>query len=61
MVEELEKKKKDLIKWLKINGRNCFKNQCHLLKNTTEKIYWSYGYLSAILDILKLIKEEDKK
>jgi hypothetical protein len=56
--QKIEKRATDLQKWLDENGKNCTNDQAHTLPNTTEKIYWHYGYMIALKDMLKLIEKE---
>jgi len=47
--------------WLKENGGGCKKQQGHLINDTKERIYWHYGYMMALKDVLRfLVKEQSK-
>jgi hypothetical protein len=48
----LETRAKGISDWLKKNGRGCFEEQKHLDQNTQERIYWHYGYMSALVDVV---------
>lgn len=39
-------------RWLEQNGRGCFDKQKHVRAGTQEKIYWRYGYMVALMDVL---------
>jgi len=54
----VEKRIKGLTEWLNREGRGAKKAQLHLEKNTTERIYWHYGYLVALRDMLRLIDRD---
>lgn len=41
--------------WLRENGKGCWKEQRHLDAGSPERIYWNYGYLMALKDVLRLI------
>ena len=42
--------------WLKENCPECKHEQGHLVENTPERIYWHYGYMVALRDVLRLLK-----
>jgi hypothetical protein len=44
--------------WLKENGATCFKEQRHLDEGTSERIYWHYGYMIALQDVLRFLTGE---
>jgi hypothetical protein len=47
-------------KWLReIDGCTCQEEQLHTTEGTSERIYWHYGYMVALCDVLRLL--EDKK
>lgn len=54
----LEQRARDTAEWLKRNGRECFDEQKHLDQNTQERIYWHYGYLIAIRDVIRFLTGE---
>ena len=41
--------------WLRANGRGCSVEQKHLNKGSQERIYWHYGYMVALRDVLHLL------
>lgn len=43
--------------WLLANAPECFRNQEHLNEGSAERVYWHYGYLSALQDVLRLLAE----
>jgi hypothetical protein len=61
LTKGLRDKIQDTESWLSENGRDCKKQQGHLINGTKERIYWHYGYMMALKDILRfLIKEQSK-
>ena len=42
-------------KWLDKNGRGCQDEQKHIRAGTGEKIYWHYGYMVALMDVLRFL------
>jgi hypothetical protein len=55
IVVYLKKRRDELTVWLKKEDPACFTEQKHLDQGTGERIYWHYGYLSAIKDALRLL------
>ena len=51
----LTKRAEDTREWLKENGRECFVEQKHIRGLNQEKIYWHYGYLAALTDVLRFL------
>jgi hypothetical protein len=43
---------KGISEWLRRNAPECFEEQKHLDKGSQEKIYWHYGYMAALSDVL---------
>ena len=54
----LTKRAEDTRDWLKENGRECFTEQKHIRGLNQEKIYWHYGYLAALTDVLRFLSNE---
>ena len=57
-IEPLEKRAKGIRGWLERNGRGCFDEQKHTRAGTVEKIYWHYGYMAALTDVLRFLGRE---
>ena len=53
----LVKRAEDTREWLKENGRECFTEQKHIRGLNQEKVYWHYGYLAALTDVLRFLSE----
>lgn len=56
----LESHIQELQEWLRENGKNCSNEQKHLEEGTSERIYWHYGYLSALGDVLKQLRRQHR-
>ena len=54
-VERMEARRDGLQEWLRENGGNCFEEQAHTDRGTSEQVYWHYGYLMALRDALTLL------
>lgn len=48
----LQQRAKDLRGWLETHGSDCWDEQRHLKEESIEQIYWHFGYLSALQDVL---------
>ena len=50
-------------KWLMLHDPNCFKEQKHTQEPdgvpTPERIYWHYGYRTALKDVLEILKKNE--
>ena len=51
----LSKREEEIKKWL-ADHKNEIEPQAHLDTNSTEQVYWRYGYLVALRDALKLLQ-----
>ena len=49
-----------LTKWLNENGPDCSRVQAHLDQGSTERLYWHYGYLIALRDVIECLKGQAK-
>ncbi len=52
---KLGKRAQGLQTWLDENGGDCQKQQGHLVEGSTERVYWHYGYMVALMDVLRLM------
>lgn len=57
----LRKRRDELIAWLRKEDPACFTQQKHLQPNSGERVYWHYGYLSAVRDTLQLLSQKSVK
>jgi len=56
----LQKRHDDLFAWLSEYAPDCVAEQRHLDKGTSEQVYWHYGYLLAIKDVLAIFNNVNK-
>ena len=54
-IERLERRVRGIQKWLDENGRGCQEEQKHTRAGTVERIYWHYGYMVALMDVLRYL------
>jgi hypothetical protein len=54
----VERRIKDTAEWLKKNGGNFSSEQKHLDEGSQERIYWHYGYLVALKDMMRFLTGE---
>lgn len=54
--DAIERRIAELQKWLQESAPECVREQAHLDEDTRERVYWHYGYLIALRDVLALIK-----
>lgn len=53
----LEQRAGDLQDWLKKNAPEALADQKHLDEGTQERVYWHYGYMVALRDVLKFLTD----
>lgn len=51
----------EIKEWLKVNGENCVVDQKHLDEGSQERIYWHFGYASALADMVMLLSAVDQR
>jgi hypothetical protein len=56
-LEAIERRITNMSEWLRENSPYCFHDQKHLDEDTVERTYWHYGYLVALKDVRRLLKE----
>lgn len=54
--ELIERRIRNMSDWLKEKGPDCVAEQAHLDEGSRERIYWHYGYLVALKDVLKMLE-----
>ena len=54
----VEERARGLADWLKKNGAGCSREQRHLEDGTIERVYWHYGYMVALRDVLRFLTGE---
>ena len=57
----LKKRRAELIAWLKREDVGCFSRQKHLDEGTGERVYWHYGYLCAVRDMVRVLSTKGAK
>jgi hypothetical protein len=58
-ISELEKRATDLQEWLQKNAPASLAEQKHLDEGTQERVYWHYGYMVALRDVLRFLTESE--
>lgn len=53
-IGNIQRRVRDLALWVKENGPQCMVEQKHCEEGSPERLYWHYGYLVAMRDILHL-------
>jgi hypothetical protein len=48
----------ELSEWLGEHGENCSAQQTHLEEGSQARIYWHYGYMVALKDVLRFLTGE---
>lgn len=56
----IEQRERDLLAWLKSASPECFSDQKHCEEGTRERVYWHYGYLIALRDVMRLMRGDSK-
>jgi uncharacterized protein YecT (DUF1311 family) len=54
----LEERAQELRAWLEKKGHNCWHEQRHLNEDSAEQVYWHFGYLSALQDVLARLPKQ---
>ncbi|HLY97684.1 MAG TPA: hypothetical protein VKT33_01320 [Candidatus Angelobacter sp.] len=57
-ISAIEKRIRELSEWLKNNAGNAPAEQRHLDEGSQERIYWHYGYMVALKDMLRFMTGE---
>ena len=60
-MEEFSKllcRKAELTRWIKFNAPQVILEQRHLDEGSMERSYWTYGYLSALEDVIRLFTKD---
>lgn len=55
---KIEDRCRELKKWLLTNAPECMLEEKHLMKDSQEHGYWAHGYLSGLLDVLRLFTKD---
>jgi hypothetical protein len=60
-ISEIQKRAKDLREWLQQNAPASLTEQKHLDEGTRERVYWHYGYMVALRDVLRFLTESPSR
>lgn len=55
---QLEERSAAIKNWLRGEAPQCVAEQRHLEEGSQERVYWHYGYLAAIQDVMRLLGRE---
>lgn len=55
---KIEDRCRELKKWILSNAPQCVTEERHLVEGSDEKGYWAHGYLSALLDVVRLFSRD---
>ncbi len=58
VASNIETRIQELTEWLSRNAPECESEQGHLDEGSTERVYWHYGYLCALRDVLRQLSPE---
>ncbi len=56
MIERWEKRADGQRDWLAENAPYATADQRHLDANTPERAYWHYGYMTALRDVVRMVR-----
>lgn len=57
--DRLRERIEGLKTWLKEQAPECSTEQLHTVEGTQERVYWHYGYMVALYDVVRLLHEAD--
>jgi hypothetical protein len=55
LIKLLRERATHVTEWIQKESPQCFAEQRHLASGTPERVYWHFGYLSALNDISELL------
>jgi hypothetical protein len=55
---KIEDRCRELKKWILTNAPHIINEERHLVEGSQERAYWSHGYLSALLDVVRLFSRD---
>jgi hypothetical protein len=58
-LSDIERRIRDTSEWLKNNGGDFSTEQRHLDEGSQERVYWHYGYLVALKDMMRFLTREE--
>jgi len=57
--KKIEARAEDLADWLESNAPECRYDQKHLDEGSQERVYWHYGYMVALRDVLRQLSGQE--
>jgi hypothetical protein len=61
VLEKLEKRAKGIEEWTRENEGTQKRENRSTLPDSPERLYWNYGYLSALRDVIGLLTRKNAK
>lgn len=58
-ISAVEERVNQLSEWLKEESPECFSDQKQLDEGTQERVYWQYGYMVALRDVLRFLTDSE--
>lgn len=55
----IEERERALRGWITHNAPECFEEQKHLEEGSQERVYWHYGYMTALRDVVRLMNGQN--
>jgi hypothetical protein len=54
---KIEYRCRELKSWILKNAPQCVNEEKHLVEGSQERAYWVHGYLTALLDVMRLFSK----
>ncbi len=55
---KIEERCAELKTWILSNAPQCVTEEKHLIEGTQERAYWAHGYLTGLLDVMRLFSKD---
>jgi hypothetical protein len=55
---KIEDRCKELRAWILSNAPQCVTEEKHLVEGSQERAYWAHGYLTGLLDVMRLFSRD---
>ncbi len=55
---KMEDRCRELKTWILSNAPQCVTEEKHLVEGSQERAYWAHGYLTALLDVMRLFSKD---
>ena len=59
-ISAIQNRVSGLTDWLNKNAPECFTEQKHIREGTQERVYWHYGYMVALRDVLRFLTKSEQ-